>query len=137
MKTLECNRCHRLFKSTDERIYIHTKTEDQNLCSECTKRALKLLDQKLKQEESVKLNYECMSCPMKVGCLTLCATKPEDVIKPPCGKYAIGITANDNETFWTRPVGTWIMDRFNTNPEDLRFVVVDQSSKEETGVSII
>lgn len=25
MKTLECSRCHRLFKSTDERIFIHTK----------------------------------------------------------------------------------------------------------------
>lgn len=137
MKTLECSRCHRLFKTTDKRIFIHTKTEDFNWCSECTERALKLLDQRMKEEESVRLNHECMDCPMKLGCLTLCATQPEDVIHPPCAKYAIGITGNRNDTFWTRPADAWIMDRFNTNPQDIRYVIVDPSEKEDTEVVLI
>lgn len=135
MKTIECSRCHRLFKSTDERMYVHTKTVDFNYCTECTERAWQLMDQKIKEEEKIRLNYECMKCPVKKGCLTLCATQPEDVIHPPCGKYAIGITGDRNDSFWTRPSEMWVNDRFNTNPQDLRYVIVDPN--DDTEVSII
>lgn len=135
MKTLECSRCHRLFRSTDERIYIHTKDEDFNWCESCTKRALQLMGQNLKDEETIRLNYECLSCPVKQGCLTLCATNPEDVMQPPCGKYAIGITGNRNDSFWTRPSDAWLHDRFNSNPQDLRFVIVENA--DDTEVSVI
>lgn len=137
MKTLECSRCHRLFRSTDERVYIHTKTQDFNWCTECTHRAMYLMDKQLHEEENIKLNHECMKCPVKTGCLTLCATQPEDVIHPPCGKYAIGITGNDNNSFWTRPSEVWINDRFNTNPDDLRYVIVNPSDKDDSEVVII
>lgn len=135
MKTFECDRCHRLFKSTDERIFIHTKTQDFNWCSKCTRRALELMDTKLTEESKIRLNHECMSCPMKKGCLTWCAAHPEDVLQPSCGKYAIGIAGNRNDTFWTRPSEAWLHERFNTNPKDLRFVIVDKS--DDTEVSII
>lgn len=135
MKTIECSRCHRLFKSTDERIFIHTATQDFNWCEDCTRRALQLMDMKLHEEEKIRLNYECMSCPMRKGCLAICAAQPEDILKPPCGKYAIGISGNRTDAFWTRPSETWQQDRFNTNPRDLRFVIVDKS--DDTEVSII
>ena len=137
MKTIECSRCHRLFKSTDERIFIHTKGQDYNWCSDCTRRAMRLMDQRMDEEEKVKLNFECMKCPLKVGCLTLCATQPEDVINPPCRKYAIGITGNSNDTFWTRPSEMYVKDRLNTNPADLRFVIVSDSDKKESAVVIL
>lgn len=135
MKTLECSRCHRLFKSTDERIFIHTKAGDFNWCEDCTRRALQLMDQKLDQEAKVKLNHECMSCPMKKGCLGICAAQPEDVMHPPCGKYAIGIVGNRTDAFWTRPSEMWLHNRFETNPQDLRFVIV--GSTDDTEVSIL
>lgn len=135
MKTIECDRCHRLFRSTDERIFIHTKTQDFNWCTECTRRALELMDTRLDEESKIRLNHECMSCPLKKGCLTTCATQPEDVINPPCGKYAIGIVGNRNDSFWTRPAEAWMNNRFNTNPEDLRYVIVNWDNG--TKVSIL
>lgn len=131
MKILECSRCHRMFKSTDEHIFIHTKKSDYNWCQKCTRRALELMDSKLDAERDMKLNSECMKCPMKNGCLAICATQPEDVMHPPCEKYAIGIVADRNDMFWTRPAAMWEFDRFNTKPEDLRFVIVppDESSE--------
>lgn len=71
-------------------------------------------------------NQECMECPLRFGCLAICATKPEDVIRPICGKYAIGITGDRNDVFWTRPVDAWRADPLNTHPKDLRFVVVPE-----------
>ena len=135
VKILECHRCHRLFKSTDEHIFIHTKTKDVNWCEKCTTRALQLMDDRIDKEASMKLNRECMDCPLRVGCLTECATQPEDVIKPPCGRYAIGICADRNNTFWTRPADVWQYDRFNLHPEDLLYVVVDLP--DDTEVRII
>lgn len=130
MKTIECSRCHRLFRSTDERMYVHTATNDFNYCSECTERALQLMGQKLKEEKEIRLNYECMKCIFKIGCLQQCRNQPEDVLEPPCGKYAIGICGNRNDSFWTRPSETWMIDRFNTNPHDLRYVIVDPDDTE-------
>ncbi len=134
MKILECSRCHRMFKSTDEHIYIHTKTNDFNWCDECTERALQLMGAKLDEEKEMQLNRECMRCPIKQGCLTLCATRPEDVIHPPCGKFAIGIVADRNDMYWTRPADIWENDRFNTRPKDVRFVVVDKDDSTDVVV---
>lgn len=129
MKTIECSRCHKLFRSTEERIYIHTRTQDYNWCADCTRQALQMMKIDLHMGDK-KLNFECMKCPLKKGCLITCAVQAEDVIEPPCGKYAIGITGNRNDTFWTRPAEAWKNDRFNTDPDDLLYVIVKDDDTE-------
>lgn len=69
------------------------------------------------------LNKECMKCPLKTGCMILCAFNPGDVIKPPCEKYAIGISKTDS-VFWTRPADNYEKDPNNPAPKDLKFVIV-------------
>ena len=80
MKTIECSRCHKLFRSTEERIYIHTRTQDYNWCADCTRQALQMMKIDLRMEDK-KLNFECMKCPLKKGCLITCAVQAEDVIE--------------------------------------------------------
>lgn len=69
------------------------------------------------------LNKECMKCPVKLGCLILCAFHPNDVMKPPCEKYAIGISQTDS-VFWTRPADKYLEDPDNPAPTDLKFCIV-------------
>ena len=70
------------------------------------------------------INHECMACVLKHGCLMICAANPEDVMKPPCEKYAIGLTKKD--VFWTRPIKAWLSDPANRAPDDVRFVIFDE-----------
>ena len=70
------------------------------------------------------LNTDCIECPIRNGCLAICEKHPNDVLRPPCGKFAIGL-ANDGDggfLFWTRPVDKWVLDPNNATPDDLRFV---------------
>lgn len=55
------------------------------------------------------INKECTSCPIRLGCHTLVAFHPLDVLEPPCGKYVIGLAGNcDDSTFWTIPKDKYI-----------------------------
>lgn len=134
MKVLECSKCHRMFKSSEERMFIHTKEADFNFCTNCTLKATMLMELNIQEEEKMTLNYECMKCPMKKGCLGICAANPENVQEPPCGKYAIGITGNHKGAFWTRPIEAWKLDRFAPNPQDLLFCVVATDDKTEVKI---
>lgn len=55
--------------------------------------------------------------------MILCAFNPGDVLKPPCEKYAIGVSQTDS-VFWTRPADSYLKDPMNPAPKDLKFVIV-------------
>lgn len=63
---------------------------------------------------------ECMGCILRYGCLKICEIHPDDVLKPPCGKFAIGISTV--MVFWTIPVDEWLKDPKDKNPKGLKFV---------------
>lgn len=85
------------------------------------------------ESEREWLNTDCIECPMRYGCLALCAENPHDVMEPPCGKFAIGLT-DDINAFWTRPVGNWVLDPGNAAPDDLRFVPIADKHRQKVAV---